>query len=85
MARLCGVCCGLVVFSAMILRGLAVGNTPQVIILRAVTGLFAGLVLGCVVGWLGMILIRDQLPDLSEPEPEAATPPNDPSAIQTVY
>jgi MFS family permease len=84
-ARLCGACCGLVVFSAMILRGLAVGNSAQVIILRAVTGLFAGLVLGSVVGWVGMILIRDHLPDPPEPEPEAAPPPNDPSVVQTVY
>ncbi len=85
MARLCGACCGLVVFSAMILRGLAVGNSVQVIILRAVTGLFAGLVLGSVVGWVGMILIRDHLPDPPVPEPEANEPPIDPSVVQTVY
>ena len=57
----------------MILAGINAGNSPRLIIIRAVSGLFAGYVLGGVVGWVGMILVRDNLPaPVSEDEPQAA-------------
>jgi MFS family permease len=56
-----------VVFSAMILVGLLAGNSAQVIILRAVAGLFCGLVLGSAAGAIGMVLIRDNVPSPAPP------------------
>ena len=43
----------MLVFSAMIVRGLLVGNPPEVILERALIGLLCGTLLGCVAGWLG--------------------------------
>lgn len=81
MARLCGACCGLVVFSAMVLSGIAAGHSAQHVLLRAVTGMFAALILGNVVGWVGMVLVRDNVSPSPAPvdEPESvgagAVPP----------
>ena len=74
MAQLCGVCSGLVVFSAMILRGMLVGNPPQVVILRALIGLVGALVLGQIVGWIGGILMRDNLPEPPPSDIDASMP-----------
>ena len=83
MARLCGACCGLVVFSAMIIRGTLAGNSAQQIILRSVTGMFAALLLGGAVGWVGMVLVRDNLPK-PPPEPDASEQEVEASTIKTV-
>ena len=74
MTQLCGACCGLLVFSAMILRGMLVGNPPQVVILRALIGLAAALVLGQLVGWIGSILVRDNLPQPPDSDSDPSTP-----------
>lgn len=68
MAQLCGVCCGLLAFSAMLLCGLLAGNPVQVIVLRAVGGLFGGLVLGTLAGWVGTLIVQDNidLPDSAD-------------------
>ena len=73
MVRLCGACLGLLVFSAMIVRGLLVGNPPEVILERALIGLLGGTLLGCVAGWLGSIVVADNLPSPPEtPEDDVA-------------
>lgn len=54
----------------MILRGLLVGNSPQVVILRALVGMAAAIVLGQFVGWVGGVLVRDNLPQ--EPTTDAS-------------
>lgn len=73
MARLCGACLGLLVFSAMIVRGMLVGNAPEVILQRALFGLFGGTLLGCVAGWLGSIVLADRPPCRpGAPESDAA-------------
>lgn len=59
MAQLCGASCGLLVFSAMIACGMMAGNPVETITLRAIGGLFGGLVLGMVAGWIGTIVVRD--------------------------
>lgn len=61
MARLCGVCCGLTVFVAMLTHGLFAGVGVQTLLLRAVAGMFAGCVLGAVVGWLGLAVVTENL------------------------
>ncbi|HUN80354.1 MAG TPA: hypothetical protein VMV81_02480 [Phycisphaerae bacterium] len=69
MTKATGACCGLLVFSAMILRGLLVGNEPQVVITRALIGMAAAIVLGQFVGWIGSVIVRDNLPE--EPSVDA--------------
>ncbi len=59
MAQLCGASCGLLIFSAMIVCGMMAGNPVETITLRAIGGLFGGLVLGMVAGWIGTIVVRD--------------------------
>ena len=61
MARLCGACCGLLIFSATIFGGLLSGADAEKIMLRALVGLFGGLALGCLTGWIGLFVVRDQL------------------------
>lgn len=61
MTQLSGVTCGLVVFSAMIICGLVAGNPVEVIILRAVGGLFGGLMLGMLAGWLGTLVVQENV------------------------
>ena len=78
MIQLCGACSGLVVFSAMIVRGMLVGNPPQTVILRALIGLVGALVLGQLVGWIGAILVRDNLPESPNPNESEASTPNSP-------
>lgn len=53
-------------FSAMIVRGMLVENPPEEILQRALIGLAGGTLLGCVAGWLGSIVVADNLP--SSPE-----------------
>lgn len=61
MVRLCGACCGLLIFSATIFGGLLSGTAVEKIMLRALMGLFGGLALGCLTGWISLFVIRDQL------------------------
>jgi MFS family permease len=70
--RLFGVCCGLSIFSAVILSGLLVGNPVERIVLRAVLGLAGGFLLGAAAGWIGLALVGDNLP---KPPPRSAEPP----------
>ena len=54
-----GACLGLLLFSALILCGMAVGNSPQKIVLRALVGLAGGFVVGSVAGWIAMSVVKD--------------------------
>ena len=71
--RLCGACLGLLVFSGMILRGLGAGNPVDVILTRALIGLFAGVAIGIALGRVGAVVVRDNLPK-AEPEPAIDEP-----------
>jgi hypothetical protein len=62
----------------MIVCGLLADNSVQRIVLRAVAGLFGGYVLGAVSGWIGMIVIRENLP-ATDPATVAATEPPQPA------
>ncbi len=79
MGRLCGACLGLLVFSGMILRGLSVGNPVDVILSRALMGLFAGVAIGVTLGRVGAVVVRDNLP---EPKPEPAADEADVDAAE---
>lgn len=59
MAQLCGASCGLLLFSAMVVCGLLAGNPVEIIAVRAIGGLFGGLMFGMVVGWIGTIVVQD--------------------------
>jgi hypothetical protein len=62
MARLYGVCLGLLLFSAIIVSGISAGNSAERIVLRAVVGLFGGIVIGTTAGWIGLSIVRDNIP-----------------------
>lgn len=72
MARLLGASCGLLLFGAMILRGLIAGNSFDVITSRALVGLFTGVALGSLIGWVGMMVVADNPPPGSEGLTEAS-------------
>ena len=76
LARLCGSCCGLLIFSAMILRGLLAGNAAEMILQRALIGLFGGLLLGTILGRVGLAVVSDNLPD-TDGTAAAGTPAGD--------
>ena len=59
MARICGACCGLLVFSAMIVCGLMAENPAGKIVLRALYGLMGGFALGTVSGWIGTLIVKE--------------------------
>jgi uncharacterized membrane protein YeaQ/YmgE (transglycosylase-associated protein family) len=58
-AQLCGASCGLLLFSAMVVCGMIAGNPVETITVRAIGGLFGGLMLGMVAGWIGTIVVQD--------------------------
>ncbi len=60
MASIFGVTCGLLAFSAMILRGLMTGNAVDVILLRALGGLFGFLIAGTIAGWVAARVLEDR-------------------------
>lgn len=72
MARLLGASCGLLLFGAMILRGLIAGNSIDVVTSRALVGMFAGVALGGLIGWVGMMVVADNPPPMPEGLTEAA-------------
>ena len=73
MARLCGACCGLLVFSATILAGLVAGNPIEKIMLRSVAGLAGGFALGAVAAWITIVVFQEQqAAEAREPTPLAA-------------
>lgn len=61
MVRLCGACCGLTLFCAMLTYGLLAGADVQPLLLRAVAVMAAGVVLGSVTGWLGLAIMRENI------------------------
>jgi len=79
-AELCGAASGLMAFSAMLFCGMWAGNRVETIVLRAVGGLLGGYVLGSLVGWMGTIVVRDNVAISVE---EEATP-DDEASIETV-
>jgi len=56
----------------MILRGLIAGNSFDVITSRALVGLFTGVALGSLIGWVGMMVVADNPPPGSEGLTEAS-------------
>jgi uncharacterized membrane protein len=75
MPRLCGACCGLMVFSAMIVCGLMAGNSAENILSRAIVGLFAGVILGALSGWIGLNIVRDNVETQAEEHEETGAEP----------
>ncbi len=84
MAQLCGASCGLLLFSALVVCGMIAGNPVETITVRAIGGLFGGLMLGTVAGWIGTIVVKDvvqtsgaadEVVEAVEIEASAETPP----------
>ena len=61
MARVCGACCGLLLFSAMIVAGMLAGNAVPAIVVRALVGLFFGLILGSLAGWIVALVAQENV------------------------
>lgn len=80
MARILGSCCGLLLFSAMVLRGLLAGNPIEVVMSRALVGLFGGVALGALLGWAGMIVVADNPPPAPEGLSETGAGAEQPAA-----
>lgn len=57
----------------MTVCGLFAGNPPAQILLRALAGLFAGAALGGICGWIGTVVVNDQL-DKFKTESETPEP-----------
>jgi len=70
---LCGASCGLLVFSAMILCGLLAANPAEIIVLRALGGLFTGFLLGLLVGWIGTLLMQENVEITADQPPDKKT------------
>ncbi len=62
MSRLCGASFGLLLFSAMVVCGLLADNPVPQIVLRALLGLLGGFILGSLAGWIGVCVVRDNVP-----------------------
>jgi hypothetical protein len=58
-AELYGSTCGLLFFSAMILRGLATGNPPESVLARALGGLALGFIVGVAAGMIAACVVRE--------------------------
>lgn len=73
MPRLVGSVTGLVCFAAMVARGWSVGNPFDVVLSRALTGLFLGVPLGAIAGWAAMTVLNEW---------QSAAPPTAPTSAQ---
>jgi predicted lipid-binding transport protein (Tim44 family) len=60
LTRLSAAIVGLLAFAGCIIVGLVAGNPFETIILRALGGLLAGMVLGLAVGWLAQRVVEEQ-------------------------
>ena len=67
-ARLCSAIVGLLVFAGMILAGLAVGNPFATIIQRALVGLFGGMFVGYIGGYIAERIILEHVSDIVDAE-----------------
>jgi hypothetical protein len=68
----------------MIVRGIFAGISAQQIMLRALAGMFAAMVLGAVVGWVACVLVRDNLPAAPDSETPLPSKSDDsPTTIKT--
>ena len=83
MARMFSAACGLLVFAGMILRGLVVDNPVDVILLRALAGLFAALVLGRMAGWIAEHVLNDELTAKSADDGDESRKPSSTAAANT--
>jgi len=61
MARAIGVQIGLLAFGAALLAGVAAGNSPVVVLVRALTAMVLGLVVGQVAGAAAHRVLREHL------------------------
>jgi len=61
MIRRTAACLGLLGFSAAIFCGLAVGNPAATILVRALWVMTAFVVIGSVLGWVGLLVVREHV------------------------
>lgn len=70
MVRVCGASLALLAFSVSILRGMAVDNPTDVILIRALWSLVLFLFLGMTAGWIAEAVINEHNRFLDEQEAE---------------
>jgi NhaP-type Na+/H+ or K+/H+ antiporter len=71
----------LLLFAAMILRGWLAGNSLEVILSRALAGLFFGVLIGALVGWAATRAIVEWIDATRVAEAASSSEPeNKPSA-----
>lgn len=61
MIRRTAACLGLLGFSAAIFCGLGVGNPATTILVRALWVMAAFVVIGMIVGWAGLLVVREHV------------------------
>ena len=61
MIRRTAACLGLLGFSAAIFCGLGVGNPAGTILVRALWVMTAFVVIGSIVGWMGLLVVREHV------------------------
>ncbi|MCK6454989.1 MAG: hypothetical protein L6Q92_00460 [Phycisphaerae bacterium] len=57
--RVMGAGAGMLIFAAMLLRGALVNNSFDVVLVRALVGLLAGVVLGWTGGWVAVRVLQE--------------------------
>ncbi len=61
MVRNTGAQVGLLAFAIAIIAGLSAGNSPTVIVLRAVGAMLCGAIVGQITGWAAKTVLREHL------------------------
>ena len=61
MVRRAGACLGLFAFCITIVRGLAVGNTPESILVKALWAMAVFFALGLVLGSLAQVIVQEHI------------------------
>lgn len=64
----------------MILRGWLAGNSLEVILSRALAGLFFGVLMGALVGWVAMRVIVEWIDTARTAEPANSSEPESKTA-----
>ncbi len=68
MARVCGPCMALLAFAVTIFRGLSADNSTDTILIRALWSMFAFLIVGTTIGWIGQAVVAEHHQRIQEQE-----------------
>jgi len=93
MIRTCGACLALLAFAVTILRGLEIGNPPEITLVRALWAMGIGLIVGAAIGWVGQAVVEEHNRQQSQSQTQAKeketdtvkAAPQSGAAIRTVH